>query len=354
MFDDRYRSAVLWLCRIRAVTISLVIKASASKEIDALVADLSSANAIKRDGAIARLSVIGQRAVERLVRLAADSKASPAARLAAFRTLENIADPRALPPALAAFADSDTSVVVAALSTAKAFLRTPRGVEALDRVIALALERRQPVAVRVAAIQALRELPEATVKPVLTALRADPDPEIMNVLEPARSRAAVNTTQRLAAAAGGTLPDNPEVLKSAIARSSADVPLSVLHQIVERIRVHEGTKAERRTDWIGARAAAHLALANRGSRLALYDLRETIESLRERIPVEFFAAVTAIGDASCLEPIATAYARAKDDWSRRHLVDAFRAIVGREKITRRHAAARKIEKRWPGVWKSLA
>jgi HEAT repeat protein len=118
--------------------------------------------------------------------------------------------------------------------------------------------------------------------------------------------------------------------------------------------VHEGTKAERRTDWIGARAAAHLALANRGSRLALYDLRETIESLRERIPVEFFAAVTAIGDASCLEPIATAYARAKDDWSRRHLVDAFRAIVGREKITRRHAAARKIEKRWPGVWKSLA
>jgi len=104
LFDDRYRSAVLWLCRIRAVTISLVIKASASKEIDALVADLSSANAIKRDGAIARLSVIGQRAVERLVRLAADSKASPAARLAAFRTLENIADPRALPPALAAFA----------------------------------------------------------------------------------------------------------------------------------------------------------------------------------------------------------------------------------------------------------
>ena len=330
----------------------MVIKASSSKEIDALVADLSSDSAIKRDGAIARLSVIGQRAVERLVGLAADSKSSPAVRLAAFRTLENIADPRALPPALAAFADSDTSVVVAALSTAKAFLRTARGVEALDRVIALALERRQSVAVRVAAIQALRELPEATVKPVLTALRADPDPEIMNVLEPARSRATVNTAQRLAAAAGGTLPANPEVLKSAIARSS-DVPLSVLHQIVERIRVHEGTKAERRTDWIGARAAAHLALANRGSRLALYDLRETIESLRERIPVEFFAAVTAIGDASCLDPIATAYARAKDDWSRRHLADAFRAIVSREKITRRHAAARKIEKRWPGVWKSL-
>ena len=104
---------------------------------------------------------------------------------------------------------------------------------------------------------------------------------------------------------------------------------------------------------MAARAAAHLALANRGSRLALYDLRESIESLRERIPVEFFAAVTAIGDASCLEPIATAYARAKDDWSRRHLADAFRVIVDRENLTKRHALAKKIDKRSPGLWDLL-
>jgi hypothetical protein len=331
----------------------LVIKASSSREIDALVADLSSDRAVKRDAAIARLTVIGQRAVDRLVGLAADSKSSSAARIAAFRALESIAEPRALQPALVAFADSDASVVVAAVNTAKAFLRTPRGVEALDRVIEMALERRRSVAVRIAAIQALRELPEATVKPVLAALQADPDPEIMNVLQPARQRASVNTIQRLEAAARGTLPDSAEVLKSAIARSSADVPVSVLHQIIERVRVHEGTKAERRADWIGTRAAAHLALANRGSRLALYDLRETIESWRERIPVEFFAAVTAIGDASCLEPIATAYSRARDEWSRRHLADAFRAIVDREKITKRHAVAKKMEKRWPGRWKSI-
>src|SRR4029078_3155240 len=120
-----------------------------------------------------------------------------------------------------------------------------------------------------------------------------------------------------------------------------------LTQIIERIRVHEGSATEGRAGWIGTRAAAHLALAHRGSRLALYDLRETIESLRERIPVEFFAAVSAIGDASCLDPIATAYSRAKDDWSRRHLAEAFRAIVNREKITRRHAVAKKMDKLWP-------
>lgn len=332
----------------------MVIKASSGKEVDALVADLSSESAIKRDAAVARLTVIGQRAVERLIKLTSNSKASTAARVAAFRALEGIGEPRGLQPALAAFAEPDASVAVAALHAARAFLHSAQGVEALDRFIELALDQRRPVAVRVAAIQALTDLPEVTVRPVLTALKDDPDAEIRNVLQPLPRRAAVNTVQRLEAAAEGTLPGDPEALKSAIARSASGVPLSTLHQIVERIRVHEGTvPRERRVEWMSARAATHLALAQRNSRLALYDLRETIESSRERMPVEFFAAITAIGDTTCLEPIATAYSRAKDDWSRRQLADAFRAIVGREKLTRRHAVAKKIEKRWPGTWERL-
>jgi HEAT repeat protein len=332
----------------------LVIKASSSKEIDALVRDLSSDSGVKRDTAVARLTVIGQRAVERLIGLASNSKAQMSARVAAFRSLEAIAEPRGLAPALAAFADPDSSIVIAALNTARVFLRTPHGVEPLDRLIEIALDSRRPVAVRVAAIQALAELPEATVKPVITALRADPDAEIRNILQPAPRRARVNTVDRLEATAEGTLPNDPDALKSAIARSATAVPLSMLHQIIERVRLYEGSVSpEVRVGWMGARAATHLALAHRASRLALYDLRETIESSRERIPVEFFAAVTAIGDTSCLEPLATAYSRVKDEWSRRQLADAFRAIVGREKITRRHAAAKKIEKRSPGMWEAL-
>lgn len=319
-----------------------------------MVADLSSDSAVIRDGAVARLTVIGQRAVERLVGLASNSAASAASRIAAFRSLEAIAEPRALQPALAALADSDSSVVVAALHTARAFIRTSRGVETLDRVTEIALDRRRPAAVRIAAIHALTELPEATVKPVLTALRADPDAEITNALQPARRRAAVNTVQRLEDAARGQLPGDAAVLKSAISRSAADVPEATVHQVISHVRVREGSEpAERRTGWMATRAAAHLVLAQRGSRLALYDLRETIESSRERLPVEFFAAITEIGDASCLEPIASAYSHAKDDWSRRHLAEAFRAIAGREKLTRQHAIAKRIEKRWPGVWKSL-
>jgi hypothetical protein len=56
-----------------------------------------------------------------------------------------------------------------------------------------------------------------------------------------------------------------------------------------------------------------------------------------------------VGDVSCLEPIAGAHARAKNAWWRDHLANAFRAIAAREKVTRRHAVMKKIEKKWKGV-----
>jgi hypothetical protein len=106
------------------------------------------------------------------------------------------------------------------------------------------------------------------------------------------------------------------------------------------------------------RAAAHAVLAGRGSRIALYDLRETLEAAGDPLPVEFLTALTEVGDATCLEAIAAAYTKARstrgDDWWRSHLADAFRAIVKREKITKRHAVMKKIEKRWPQAAGGLA
>ena len=46
--------------------------------------------------------------------------------------------------------------------------------------------------------------------------------------------------------------------------------------------------------------------AQRDSRLAVYDLRETIESASAPVAVEFLQALTLVGDISCLEPIAAA------------------------------------------------
>ena len=101
-----------------------------------------------------------------------------------------------------------------------------------------------------------------------------------------------------------------------------------------------------RAEWTAARGAAHAALARHGSRLALYDLREALESADQLLPVEFLTALGAVGDASCLASIAAAYARTggtPTDWWHRHLVDAFRAIVSREQITKRHATAKKVK-----------
>ena len=119
----------------------------------------------------------------------------------------------------------------------------------------------------------------------------------------------------------------------------------------------------RRAEWTRVRGRAHVALANRGSRIALYDLRESIEAAASPLPVEFLAALSTAGDASCLEAIAAAYVRAtaavlanqeQGGWWRDHLAEAFSLIVRREGLTRRHAQVKKIEKRWGcGAGRSL-
>jgi hypothetical protein len=124
------------------------------------------------------------------------------------------------------------------------------------------------------------------------------------------------------------------------------------------VRVREGSMSAgpRRDEWRAARGALHQALALRGSRVAVYDLRETIEEAREPLPVSFLAALHVIGDESCVESLAAAYARTPNDDARwRHqLGAAFRAITRREKITRRHATFKRIAARWPDAARELS
>jgi hypothetical protein len=103
------------------------------------------------------------------------------------------------------------------------------------------------------------------------------------------------------------------------------------------------------------RGAAHQALAARNSRLALYDLRDSFLT-SERLPVAFLAAIEEIGDAGCLEALAAAYEESSpsgDTWWREHLAAAFRAIVHREGLTRRHAAIKRALSRWPDATAEL-
>lgn len=326
------------------------------------MAGLMSEHQAVREGAIARLTVIGGRAVERLMALLETREAAPAGRVAALRTLEAIADQRALDPSLRAIDDPDPRVAQAAVRVARIFLRGPRGAAVVDRLTEVALNRTRPEPIRLAAIGALSALDSSTLQPLRDALKDDPSDEVRALAQRTRPLAVEpgDHESYLRQAVERRLPDDPVALRRAIAQAPGALSLPLLHQLVERIREREAGEATAvRAEWMTARAAAHVALASRGSRLALYDIRETLEAAPGPLPVEFLSALTAVGDVSCLEPIAAAFDRAagsggtRDDWWHRHLASAFRVIVTRERLTRRHQVARKIERRWKGVLTEL-
>ena len=344
----------------------VVIKASSEKTIDRLLSDLSAGDATTRESATARLSVIGARAVQRLLKVGADLAAGSIVRAAAFRALDAIGDARALEPALDALAGDDEVVAIAAVEVVRGFMHSPRGVAAMDRLSGLAVDRERPGSVRVAAIRALQGLGADTLEPLLVSLRADPDAAVASAAAAGPIQGGPQPSvdlppeRLLQEAAEGRLPIEAAALRGALMAAGGQASDTTLHHIIDRCRVREGSESvERRAAWTAARAAAHAALADRGSRLALYDLKETLGSAKQPLAVEFLAAMSTIGDASCLEPLASAYAWAttgapeREDWWRSRLADAFRTVAGREQITRRHAVAKKIEKRWPGVFDSL-
>jgi hypothetical protein len=326
----------------------VVIKASSHTQIDALIRDLGSAREVTRDAAVARLTVIGARAIDRLTRVADDVQAGPADRQAALRALEAIGDPRAIDAGLRAAGDADEGVAIAGIAVARALLQTRRSADVVDRLTTLALDRARPRATRAAAIRALGDLRTSTVAPLLDSLSRDPDAAVAALASGLKAASGPWEIDR-------ALPDDPAVVRRALvqlgdARQAAS--LAALHTLLQRVREREASEpASRRAEWTAVRGVAHAALAARGSRIALYDLRETLEAATEPLPAEFLTTLADIGDDTCLEGIAAAYAKARskrgNDWWRNTLADAFRAIVGREKVTRRNAVMKKIEKRWP-------
>ncbi|HUK33679.1 MAG TPA: hypothetical protein VLV86_07205, partial [Vicinamibacterales bacterium] len=276
--------------------------------------------------------------------------ATPAAtRLAALRALEAIDDRRAIDVATSALDDGDRSVSVAAAAVLQRFLAGKQGVEVTDLLTAKALDRGAPDAVRLAALVALEDVGRSALEPLWTALADDSSRSV-------RAHVAQSRRGRLGDLERGEsltlVDDDPERLRRHLsARSSATLP--ELQQLIDRIHAREDAESGARRDaWTRARGAAHVALARRGSRLALYDLRESLEHTTAALPVEFMAALSLAGDATCLKSIAAAYAHAaaaEHEWWRGHLADAFHAIVKREKLTGRHAVMRKIQKRWPAI-----
>ena len=122
----------------------------------------------------------------------------------------------------------------------------------------------------------------------------------------------------------------------------------MIEAVAERERAQ--TKTSAINDWKAARGAVHQALALRDSRVALYDLRETFERAMGPLPSPFLAAVKLVGDDSCVEPLASAYANAAAEPRWRHqLAQAFHELVKRERLIKRHSSLRRALAKAPDL-----
>ena len=327
----------------------MAIRASASLEVRRLLGDLEGDDPVRRVAAVARLAVIGTRAVRQILEhLAAADQAAVKAPL--LLALESIPDPRAVEPVLAALSSDDSDVRVAAIRAGRGLLTLPEGTRVLDRLTALVLNPGRPGAERAVALEALSLLPARTVRPLIEKLRDDPSREVRDVI----TQAGVpvdDPVAELEEAADGWLARDPDAVVHLVSRASGDAPLSTLHRLIEKVRSKESEgRLARRRDWGAVRGALHVALARRASKVALYDLREAFERTRDPLPPDYVTAMGLIGDGSCLEPLAVAFVQTHamedaDLW-RRDVTAVFRQIVDREKLTRRHGPIRRVRARF--------
>jgi hypothetical protein len=318
------------------------------REVEALLADLAVDDAVRRETAVTRLSLIGLPAVEPLAQAAGRGPAL--SRVAALQALELIGPSHVLEPAAACLRDGDPAVAVGALEVMGRLVQDET--RSLDEITAVALDPARDERLRLEALRILAELPRRIVAPIWRKLAGDPSEAVRR-----RVTTVPAVLPRLDEAGALSLVTSAAVARELVTAQGASAPLPALQQFVEFLRGHEATETDegRRAEWTAVRGALHQALAVRGSRVALYDLRESIERAGGPLPAPFLAAVSAIGDASCLEGLAAAYVRAtgrgpaRDDWWRERVREAFREIVRRKRLSTRHPAMRKVASRWPAA-----
>ena len=314
---------------------------STDSEVRLLIAALGQGDA-RREAAIARLTIIGERAVGRLI---AELDAAPnrQTRIAILRVLEATGDDRALPAARHGVLEGG-DVGVQAVAVLKELLgrgTLEQQAEALDALVQASEHPRLEHRVRVEARRAVHDVSTSLGAPVAR----DREPSLSDV------------DAVWADALDGHLPDDAATLRAALAAHAERAPLQALQGMIECIRARERSLGSNedpdgraRHQWCGVRGALHQALALRGSRLALYDLRETLAVASDPLPSSFLGAVQIVGDFSCLEPLAVAHQRAAASGAWRHqLATAFHVVTRRERLTRRHAAVRRALIKSPGL-----
>jgi hypothetical protein len=298
----------------------VVIRASAARDINQLLNDLRSTSALRREAALARLRLLGSRALARLEGLLRDSAED--SRAAALRVMDGMDEPRVIDLALRALDDGSAVVRTHAVLALRPWVTREAGTRVMEALVRRALTD-DAATVREAAREALSLLPEDIVQPILEQPAPAAD-------EPPADAVGIEAW----------LATHPHA------------PLSALHALITRLRegeVHAGDPLST-LQHVVARGAVHAELARRESAVALYDLRETFDAADAPLPLDYLTAMTAMGDASCIEPLAKAWAAAPagERWWRDRLSDSAGTIAARAKLTKRHAVVKRVETKWPG------
>lgn len=333
---------------------ALVIKRSSATEVARLLSEVTSSDGVRREAAAARLAVIGPRAVDRVVGTL-DQTTDVSLRVVLFGVLEAIGDLRALPSALRSLeADADAAALAALPVVRLGLTSGDAGVAtlALDAATRVALDAARPEAVRLGVLNALVDLGPAVVEPLRRALERDPSERLRGqlVFSPAAGAPPpAPAGPGLAHWADSGLPDDPDAVRVAVLTHGPEAPLPTLHHLLSRLRDIEAKAdtEDRRRQWLAARAAVHQVLAERDSRVALYDLRETLETLVGPLPVAMLGAIETLGEPSLLDAVATAWHRTDDEWTRDRLAGVLSDIMARHRLTRRHAVVKRITARHP-------
>jgi len=341
----------------------VAIRRSAAAEIEVLLADLCGGDAVARETAGARLTVIGVRAIPHLI-VAFDRAASAGARVAILKVLEATPDRRSAELGAEQLeADgADSAVRAAAIGLLGAYLESPESTRVLDTLTAFILDTARPDALRLHALDVIERALPQVLNPLRPRLTEDPSSAIRAWASASTSTGTPLVDPRLAveAAAAGE-PADPRFLRELVPAGAVDTPLPTLHRLIEVAcdREAKASGTPEQGEWLAVRGLVHLALARRASRVAVYDLRETLARAAGPLPDGFAEAAGLVGDGACLESIAEQLARApvppdsrQDRWLD-DIVRAGRAIVERERLTRRHAVMKKIARLSPGVAAAL-
>jgi hypothetical protein len=331
----------------------VVIKRSSSAEVARLIDALLTSAPEGREAAAARLAIVGPRGMDRLVATLQGVR-NPAHTAAILDVLERIGDPRAAALVSPLLAHPSTDVAIAAVAVVRRALQAGNAevaARATDELIALATRDITPLQVRSAALDALNDLPADVLAPLSSRLRL---PERAPAGVAAASPSSEQPLEKWVDDASAPMREPAEV-QAALGAARAGAPLPLLHRLVGRLRALEReSHDERQREWRTLRGAVHQVLAERGSRVALYDLRESLERDPEALPLSMLAALRDLADSSCVEPIADAWARSADPWLRDQLRDVLQASITREALTRRHAPVRRASARHPDLFASIS